>query len=172
MMWKLDELMDNENDTMENTRNGYSDIESFQEESFISDEEVERLVENHVPGLSDYDHEPNLNRDIEPDYKVDDKQYFLIEYIRKNNRDKKGVLIAVKHDDNEVVIGWSLCSSLDVFDKYFGQQIAYERGCKRFYDECHFEDIPPSINYQLDEFVDRCKRYFKDCKFPAWTWNI
>lgn len=155
-MWTLEELLDKEEDSIVK-RNGFAEIEAYQDED--------------IPGRSDYDHMPNVNYRPENDIQVSINKY-LIEYVRKNNRDKKGVLIAVKHDDNTVVIGWSLCCPLDKFDKYFGHEVAYERGCKRFYDDYHFEDVPPSIMEQLDNFVDRCKKYFKDCSFPAWTISI
>lgn len=162
MMWTLEELMEKENDTMDSIefnnnsveRNTLPEIEEHQESAYIAEQEVDDLI---TYGSKD-DSIKN------PNYRS-----FLIEYVRKNNRDKKGVLIAIKHDDNKVVIGWSLCCSLDNFDKYFGQEIAYERGCKRFYDETHFEDIPPSITEKLDIFIDRCKKYFKECEFPKWT---
>lgn len=155
MMWTLDELMDKENDSIVK-RNSFAEIEDYQEAGLLTEEELDNLTDESMP-------------DYAEDIQVDICNVYLLEYVRKNNRDKKGVLIAVKHNDNKVVIGWSLCSSLDNFDKYFGQEIAYERGCKRFHDDCHFEDVPPSITEQLDNFIDRCKKYFKDCSFPAWT---
>jgi hypothetical protein len=99
-----------------------------------------------------------------------DKPSYLLEYVRKNknNRDKKGVLLAVKQDD-KVVIGWSLCRSNDKFNKYFGHELAYDRGMKRFDDPHHFDDVPDSILIQLDRFVERCEKYFKDCELPLWA---
>lgn len=156
-MWtldELDELMERENDSMEaideSERNTLPEIEDYQENKYITEQEVDDLI--------------NYGK------KIDNVELpYLVEYVRKNNREKKGVLLAVKHEDNKVVVGWSLCCSLDGFNKYFGQEIAYERGCKRFYDENHFEQIPPSIMEKLDNFIDRCKKYFKGCEFPNWT---
>lgn len=107
--------------------------------------------------------------EVEKDFSMD-KPSYLLEYVRKNknNRNKKGVLLAVKQDGDKVVIGWSLCRPNDEFDKYFGQEVAYDRGMKRFDDPHHFEDIPPSIFPQVERFVDRCEKYFKDCELPLW----
>jgi hypothetical protein len=33
-------------------------------------------------------------------------------------------------------------------------------------------EIPPSIAQQLQVFIERCKKYYKDKEFPVWTENI
>lgn len=88
----------------------------------------------------------------------------LIEYVRKGNYDtnrknrkKKGVLVAVVCDDEIVRIGWSLCklSAGDTFNE-LGLKIAEERAIK------HTTTSPQSIIKQLEKFIGRSKKYYKD----------
>ena len=83
----------------------------------------------------------------------------LIEYVRKNkrNRKKKGVLIAIVCADDIVRIGWSLCklSAGDRFNK-LGLEIAKERAIR------HMTTAPTSILNQLEKFIERAKKYYKN----------
>ena len=90
----------------------------------------------------------------------------LIEYIRKGkyrlkkktkNRIKKGIFVAILCKDDVVRIGWSLCkfSSGDKFTTR-GMEIATERAIR-----CT-TTIPSSIKLQLNTFIERTKKYYKD----------
>lgn len=140
-----------------------------------------------------------------------------IEYIRKNNRKigrKKGVLWAGinPHDGNSVIVGFTLCHSVDRFDyiskrkkiKGFGLKTAKIRAEKwrdhdnyfvqKTYNEEEFEkaleeedveilkyvnpdkkstvEVPPSVMVKLKPFIERCRKYYKDKKFPIWINKI
>lgn len=92
----------------------------------------------------------------------------MVKYIRNNKRKKKGVLIAIKTNKNRVFIGWSLCNSVDVFNKHFGKELASNRAIKRFNDNLHYYRIPQSIETDLEKFTEKCKRIYKNYEFPAW----
>lgn len=124
-----------------------------------------------------------------------------IEYLRKRNGVKKGALWCGIDMDNydSVIIGFSLCHSIDKYDHIngkrqagFGLDIARNRGDKwrfhrgYFIQVSHFEnkwerltfenpdtrtivEIPPSIFDRLRTFIIRCKKYYKDKTFPEWA---
>ena len=77
--------------------------------------------------------------------------------INSNNNRKKGVLIAMLCVDDVVRIGWSLCkfSAGDKFTRR-GMKIAIDRArrCTTY--------APYSIKSQLNDFIDRTKKYYKD----------
>ena len=91
----------------------------------------------------------------------------IIQYIRDNKRNKIGVMAAFRHNE-EVYIGWSLCSKQDVFDREFGIELAKNRAVKLFDYEYISDKFPYSILGDLEMFIDRCVRYFKDGVYPAW----
>ena len=105
----------------------------------------------------------------------------IIEYVRKskNNRTKKGMLVAgVDPDTKKVCIGWSLCNSLDEFEKYHGFDIAEGRAAennrmKKFIDGSDnldlLEVIPFTILDAIPGFVDRMKKYYKENEFCTVT---
>lgn len=81
----------------------------------------------------------------------------LVQYIRKRNGQKKGVLVSLKQSDTDVVIGWSLCNTrVDNFDQNLGLHIACERSEKGVRKE-----VPDSIKGQVENFKKRCARYYK-----------
>ena len=92
----------------------------------------------------------------------------VIQYIRDNKRNKIGVMAAFRHNE-EIYIGWSLCSKQDVFDREFGIELALARATKLFDYEYIDDKIPYSIFDDLEIFLDRCARYFKDAEYPAWV---
>jgi len=92
----------------------------------------------------------------------------VIQYIRDNKRNKIGVMAAFRHNE-EVYIGWSLCSKQDVFYREFGIELAMNRAVKLFDYEYIGDKIPYSIFGDLEIFLDRCAKYFKDAKYPAWV---
>lgn len=141
-----------------------------------------------------------------------------IEYIRKNNKKKgkgrkKGVLWAGidPSDKEQVIIGFTLCHSIDTFDyinnskksKGFGLGTAKIRSEKWRFHNCYFVqktyteeqykkglageieifkyvnpehktciEVPPSIMVKLKPFIKRCRKYYKDKRFPEWIQKI
>lgn len=118
-----------------------------------------------------------------------------VEFVRKRNRQKIGVMIACKDpiDPSRVIIGFSLCHWLDDFDKInlgfvskknFGKLIAHRRAMKYrdlafavVYSE-RLEDreigtvyIPQSVHESLAKFIHGCYIYYKDKSFPDWVEN-
>jgi len=80
----------------------------------------------------------------------------LIKYVRKGGNRKKGVLVAVQVD-GKINFGWSLCHRRDKFNKDKGKQIAIGRAvCGKKVK------IPESLKYDMDAFVARATRYYKD----------
>jgi len=118
-----------------------------------------------------------------------------IEYLRKKDRSKQGVMISCKHPDDEdfTIFGFSMCHlGLDVFNKVdsridrkdFGKMIAFKRAMKY----CEVSDfmvysisiddkktdrvyIPQTVADKMDKFVQSAYKYYKDCEFPAWVLN-
>jgi len=89
----------------------------------------------------------------------------IIRFIKsgkKSNNKRRliGVLVSFQWDE-KIYIGFSKCSSRDVFDKEIGLNMAAGRaqsliGSDKFYE------IPVSLTSHYAEFVDRSKRYFKN----------
>lgn len=93
----------------------------------------------------------------------------LVQYLRKKKagqNTKTGILVAKKVKNkkgkNKVLVGWSKCKlKADVFDKEIGMQIAEGRIASRIEKKEKKTKVPPSIKEQLNEFVERCKVYYK-----------
>lgn len=124
-----------------------------------------------------------------------------IEYLRKKskkNRAKKGVLISFinPHNLNEVLFGFSMCSSLDQWDKpnglpnmeNFGKSLAFERAMKwanyenfliapfpkskkneraKFISRVVY--VPKTVYAPLKKFIANSRNYYKDKTYPEWT---
>jgi hypothetical protein len=107
----------------------------------------------------------------------------LIEYVRQGGNKKynvvngktqkgtkggirKGVLVAVKLDNDGVRIGWSLCHTKagDEFNPEFGYKAAYGRAIK-----VGSKPIPPSLQKKANAFKARVERYYKgsEVKFAS-----
>ena len=115
--------------------------------------------------------------------------------IKRSKGKKCGVLFCgINPDDNQcVIVGFSLCNKRDRFDYIFGKDrcnglgihIAQERALQwTNHNHCFIQhlrihrlnanskdivEIPPSIVKDLFYFIERCKKYYKDKKFPAWV---
>ena len=79
----------------------------------------------------------------------------LKQYIRNKKNNPIGVLLADKID-NDIQLGFSLCSKRDTYNKEKGMQIALHR--------LHHKgvlNIPDSINELVDAFELRAAKYFK-----------
>lgn len=98
----------------------------------------------------------------------------LMQYLRKRRDGKQvksGVLVArkiVSSKHKKVLVGWSKCKisglRADKFDPKLGYDIANSRIETHLSEEREDRKVPPSIQAAVDEFVDRCKRYFKTDK--------
>ena len=140
--------------------------------------------------------EKRLREEILEDQFLDalDDPHTRIEYIRKKDRSKQGVMISCKHpdDDEFIIFGFSMCRlSHDVFNKLegrisrknFGKMIAFKRAMK-YSDISDFMVysiqldkrvdrvyIPQTVADKMDKFIQASYKYYKDCEFPAWVLN-
>jgi len=86
-------------------------------------------------------------------------KYTLIHYVRKNNGEPYGVLVALKGEEGYHV-GYSMCRKGDRFEKRMGLQIAIGRA--NFDTESHsLDNVPRDLKKVLPSFINRCKRYYK-----------
>lgn len=116
-----------------------------------------------------------------------------IEYIRKKDRSKRGVMISCKDPLNEdrVLIGFSMCRlAYDKFDhlegrvakKDFGKMVAFKRAMKYANLSSvmvHFIAIdaknplvvyiPQTVHESLDNFIQAAYKYYKGASFPEWV---
>lgn len=89
-------------------------------------------------------------------------KHTIIQYIRYNNGDPRGVLVAVKFENN-FRIGYSLCNKKDRFSKNMALKIALGRAYTGN-PNCDVGGsgvIPHPIDKALGEFASRCKKYYK-----------
>lgn len=86
---------------------------------------------------------------------------------------RKGVLVA-KKVDGVPIVAWSLCNENDEFNRAVALKIAHTR-INSVASQLNAEDeerrddhvpIPHTVQKYLDEFLDRCKRYFKSNDDP------
>ncbi len=83
----------------------------------------------------------------------------IVKYIRNNKRIPSGVVVVMRNDNNEIKFGWSLHRKDDGhFIKSRGLNIAIGRA-KNGTDEL----MPMTVARVLQDsnFIDRCKKYFK-----------
>lgn len=86
----------------------------------------------------------------------------LIHYVRDNNGDPRGVIVAVK-TNNDVSLGWSYCRKTDRFTKEMALQIAIGRAMQPGLSFCQYRSCakPHQIAREFDKFVARCNKYYK-----------
>ena len=91
-------------------------------------------------------------------------------YVGKNNGRNygKGLLLAQKNEDGEIVIGWALCKQKDyrAYNKEFAFLVAADRIEKM--DSARF---PDSMRKFVHEFAQRCQRYFRAEKYVILGWD-
>lgn len=87
-------------------------------------------------------------------------KHTIIQYIRYNNGDPRGVLVAVKFENN-FRIGYSLCNKKDRFSKDMALKIALGRAYTGNPNCVIPLGTPHPINKALGEFASRCKKYYK-----------
>ena len=79
----------------------------------------------------------------------------LVQYLRDEKNQKRGVFVAESDGDNGYMVGWSVCSKRDIFSKVRGNTIAVGRmlrGTKA--------SIPSFAVAQFDKFLSRCEAYY------------
>ncbi len=98
-----------------------------------------------------------------------------IRYVRKQNGNKKGVVIAWIQE-NKVLIGFSLCNNRDRWDiikgkrsKHFGVNVAGLRA-EKYHDRALNDiTIPQSLVKPLRELIFRLMERHEGKDFPVWT---
>jgi len=79
-------------------------------------------------------------------------------YVNGRNGKRKGVLVAFRHEDGALRLGWSLCSSEDTFSEREGLKLAMVR----LFDEKELgKDIPHSLVNDFYGFFVDCLEFFE-----------
>ena len=95
-------------------------------------------------------------------------QNVLIQFIRNHKGVPYGVLAAVKREDGEIHINYSLCNTkLDKFSKEIGKQIAIGRAMRNNDDEQH---LPRSLYSVMHKFRQRACKYYKVSWYEVYCW--
>lgn len=95
-------------------------------------------------------------------------QNVLIQFIRNHKGVPCGVMAAVKREDGEIHINYSLCNTkLDKFNKELGKQIAIGRAMRNNDDEQH---LPRSLYSVMDKFLQRACRYYQVSRDEVFCW--
>jgi hypothetical protein len=86
----------------------------------------------------------------------------IYQYVRNRRRQKIGVVVAIKRNDDTVGFGYSLCATNrgDTFNSETALNIALGRA-----DNFPFfqGEIPQSVDKDWSDIYDRATRYFKGC---------
>lgn len=86
----------------------------------------------------------------------------IIQYIRRENRTKRGVCVAVKCNDGVVRYGVSICNQLDKFDPKHGFKIAYRRALlNRPGADYTVQSTADAVHAALQVIAGRAEQYFK-----------
>ena len=96
--------------------------------------------------------------------------------VTKKN-EKIAVFVAgiIEDDPDRIGIGYAICNPHDLFDYNpstlqrepgFGKNIATDR-CVKWADKPVIY-VPVKIQKQFKQFIERCKKYYKDKEMPAW----
>ena len=87
----------------------------------------------------------------------------IFQYVRNRRRQKVGIVVAVKRNDNRVGFGYSLCA-VNRGDK-FNPELALNIALGRAENFPNFQGmIPYSVHNDWAEILNRSERYFKDVK--------
>lgn len=94
------------------------------------------------------------------------------QYLKDKNNHKIGMVLA-KSVKNEVRIGFSKCNTVcDKFDRDRAVKIARVRA-EKFSDQMYNKyNVPSDVEKIMPEFIDRCKRFYKDKILPEWSKNF
>lgn len=103
----------------------------------------------------------------------------IVKYVKKNGK-VLGCLVGIGYDGLEnYAIGWSKYNRSGVEDKPFSKKKALEIATGRAVNNSpmindEWEQIPnypDSFVYEMEEFISRCQRYFKDDHRPR-NWAV
>lgn len=97
------------------------------------------------------------------------KNKWIFQYLRKKNGAPYGVLVAVRKQNGDVSVDFSLCNiKKDKFNKSMALEIAVGRALS---DKVPVDrKLPPSILKEIDKFNDRASRYYKTSIDEIITW--
>lgn len=94
----------------------------------------------------------------------------LIQYLRKKNGLPYGVIVAVRRDDGEVAVDFSLCNTKkDRFTKERALEIAIGRAMSLKNPE-RSRTLPPSLYKEMKKFNDRVCKYYRTHIDNVYTW--
>lgn len=100
----------------------------------------------------------------------------IVKYVKKNNR-VLGCLVGVgRFPAGGYAVGWSKYNRSGVEDKPFSKKKALEIAMGRAVNNSTmlsggYNNFPHSFCAEIDDFVGRCKRYFKDDHGPR-NWAV
>ncbi len=96
----------------------------------------------------------------------------LIQYLRKKNGLPYGVIVAVRRDDGEVAVDFSLCNTKkDRFTKERALEIAIGRAMSSKKDDGNSDRIlPHSLYREMKKFNDRVCKYYRTHVDNIYTW--
>lgn len=98
-------------------------------------------------------------------------QHTLIQYLRKPNGLPYGVLVAVRRDDGEVSVDFSLCNTKkDRFTKERALEIAIGRAMSSKNDDTCDRILPHSLYREMAKFNKRVSKYYKIHIDEVITW--
>ena len=84
------------------------------------------------------------------------EEKIIMSRVFDKNYKHVGYIMGRKDEGGKLRIGWSKCAKGDKFDRALGMRIAYQR---TYVDT--FKDVPYCVRDTYEQFVDRCKKYFK-----------
>lgn len=99
-------------------------------------------------------------------------RHTLIQYLRKKNGLPYGVLVAVRRDDGEVSVDFSLCNTnKDRFTKERALEIAIGRAMSSKRDDgSGHRTLPHSLYREMAKFNERASKYYKIEIDDIYTW--
>jgi hypothetical protein len=82
----------------------------------------------------------------------------IFQYFRNRNK-IKGLFVAIKKENGDIAVGYSLCCNKDRFCKETARSVALERA--NSFCGSNKNSIPISMLKDFNKFLDRASRYFK-----------
>lgn len=95
----------------------------------------------------------------------------LIKYLRKKDGRPYGVIVAVRRQDGEISVDYSLCNlKKDRFTKQRALEIAFGRAMNSKKDEYCDRTLPHSLVKEIDLFNKRAEKYYRTNVEEIITW--
>ena len=95
-------------------------------------------------------------------------QNVLIEFVRDRKKVPFGVLAAVKRENGDIHINYSMCNTKkDKFDRELGKQMAIGRAMR---NDDEGQLLPRSLFRCHDKFKQRVARYYKVSCDEIFSW--